>query len=190
MRTPVRASLSLLLLFFLGCSGEKKEAAETASQASQSPAPVQTATPELEVKSRLGPGLEFPRLTVADHLGNRYEIRALLSKPKNIVLLLDPACPSCAEEAQKIQQFLSRGAALNVIGISKDSIPAVLAFKKRHGLIFPILFDVEQKLVPDYRRVTFPTLVLVGSDKKILKLYEGGIPPAEAASFLQMLLGN
>jgi peroxiredoxin len=79
---------------------------------------------------------------------------------------------------------------LNVLGISKDSLPAVLAFKKRHGLLFPILLDVEKKLVPDYRRVTFPTLILVGPDKKILKLYEGEIPSAEARPLLQMLLGN
>jgi peroxiredoxin len=79
---------------------------------------------------------------------------------------------------------------LNVLGISKDSIPAILAFKKRHGLLFPILLDVKKELVPDYRRVTFPTLVLVGPDKKIIQLYEGEVPPAEAAPLLQMLTGN
>lgn len=181
----VRAGLSLPLLLLLACAGDKKETAQTP------PVPVAgQASLELEVKSRLAPGLEFPRLTVADHLGNRYEIRALLSREKNVVLLLDAACPACAEEARKIQRFAQLRPELNVLGISKDSASAVLAFKKRHGLIFPVLLDVEQKLVPDYRRVTFPTLVLVGPDKKITKLYEGEIPPAEAGPLLRMLTGQ
>lgn len=134
--------------------------------------------------------MEFPRLAVADHLGNRYELYGLLSKPKNLLLLLDAACPACAEEALKIQKFSRLRPELNVLGISKDTLPAVLAFKKRHGLIFPILLDVEKKLVPDYRRVSFPTLVLVGSDRRIIKLYEGEIPPAQAGPLLEMLLGK
>ncbi|MGE5692711.1 MAG: TlpA family protein disulfide reductase [Candidatus Zixiibacteriota bacterium] len=166
--------------------------ASAACQKENSPPPAQTSAPVsgLEVKSRLGEGMEFPRVTVADHLGNRYELRALLSKSRNILLLLDASCPACAEESKKIQKFTARGSGLNIIGISKDSLPAVLTFKKRHGLFFPILLDVEQKLVPDYRRVIFPTLVLVGSDKKIARLYEGGIPPAETGPFLRLLLGN
>jgi len=174
-----------LTLLALSCQKEKPDP----PAAGETPEPVPAAS-GLEVKDRLGPGREFPRLTVADHLGNRYELFHLLSKPKNIVLLLDPFCPACAEESEKIQKFARLQPQLNVIGISKDSLPAVLAFKKRHGLLFPILLDVEKKLVPDYRRVTFPTLILVGPDKKILKLYEGGIPSAEARPLLQMLLGN
>ena len=174
-----------LALLFLSCSKEK--AVPRAAQET----PVSAAAGSgLEVADRLGPGMEFPRLTVADQLGNRYELFQLLSRPKNLVLLIDPACPACAEEAEKIQKFSLLRPELNVLGISRDSLPAVLAFKKRNGLIFPILLDVEKKLVPDYRRVTFPTLILVGPDKKILKLYEGPIPPAEAQRLLRMLLGN
>ncbi|MGH8003442.1 MAG: TlpA family protein disulfide reductase [Limisphaerales bacterium] len=173
--------LAALALLFTSCAQEEKAP----------PAAAQTPPPSgLEVAERLGPGMEFPRLTVADYLGNRYELYHLLSRPKNIVLLLDASCPACAEEAEMIQKLASRRTEWNVLGISKDSLPAVLAFKKRHGLIFPILLDVEKKLVPDYRRVTFPTLLVVGPERKILKLYEGAISPSEARQFLQLFLGN
>ncbi|HEU4437549.1 MAG TPA: TlpA disulfide reductase family protein [candidate division Zixibacteria bacterium] len=166
--------------------------ASAACQKEDSPPPAQApaAAAGLEVKNRLGEGMEFPRVTVADHLGNRYELRALLSKSRNILLLLDASCPACAEEAQKIQKFGLMNPKLNILGVSADSLSAVLAFKKRHALSFPILFDFERKLVPDYRYVSFPTLVLVGTDKRILKLYEGEIPPSEAGPLLQMLTGN
>ncbi len=183
MKNPRFIFYMVLALLFLNCEKEKKKAAPDG----EAPAP---AAAGLEVAHRLGPGMEFPRLPVADHLGNRYELYGLLSKPKNLVLLLDASCPACAEESEKIQKLASRGAELNVIGVSKDSLPAVMAFKKRHGLLFPILLDVEKKLVPDYRRVTFPTLILVGLDKKIIKLYEGGIPPGEAGPFLRLLVEN
>ncbi len=174
-----------LILFALSCQKEK----------SDPPAPGETpvSTPTssgLEVKDRLGPGMEFPHLTVADQMGNRYDLYNLLSKPKNVVLLIDAFCPACAEESQKIQKFSLLRPDLNVLGISKDSLPAVLAFKKRHDLSFPILLDVEKKLVPDYRRVTFPTLIVVGPNKKIIKLNEGEIPRAETRPLLQLLLGN
>ncbi len=180
MKNPRFLLCAALALSFLSCAKKNENSA---------PAPPRTERAAgLEVRDRLGPGMAFPHLPVADHMGNRYDLYHLLSKPRNVVLLIDAFCPACAEEAQKIQKFARAGAGLNVIGISKDSLPAVLAFKKRHNLSFPILFDVEKKLVPDYRRVSFPTLLVVGPDRKILKLYEGAIPRAEAGPFLQMLL--
>lgn len=185
MKNPGFLLLMPLALLALNCQKEKPD--PPAAVERPAPAPAQSG---LEVKDRLGAGMEFPRLTVADQMGNRYELYNLLSKPKNMVLLLDAFCPACAEEAQTIQRFASLRTELNVIGISKDSLPAVLAFKKRHGLSFPILLDVEKKLVPDYRRATFPTLILVGPDRRIIKLYEGPIPASDARALLQMLFGN
>ena len=174
-----------LMLFALSCQKEKPDpraAGET---------PVSTpASSGLEVKDRLGPGREVPHLAVADQLGNRYDLYNLLSKPKNVVLLIDAFCPACAEESQKIERFAQFRPELNLIGVSKDSLPAVMAFKRYHQLDFPILLDVEKKLVPDYRRVIFPTLILVGPDKKIIKLYEGEIPASEARPLLEMLTGQ
>lgn len=147
-----------------------------------------TAPSRLEVAARLAPGMEFPHLSVADPMGNRYDLYNLLSRPKNVVLLLDAFCPACGEEAEKFQSLVPSGSDLNLIGVSKDSLPAVLAFKKRHRLLFPVLLDVEEKLVPDYRRVTFPTLIVIGPGRKIMELYEGPIPPLQVGSLMQMLL--
>ena len=112
-----------------------------------------------------------------------------MNKPRNVVLLIDAFCAACGEESEKIQKLLAGRPDLNVIGVSRDSLPAILNFKKRHQLLFPILWDAEQKLAPDYRRVTFPTLVLVGPDKKIIQLYEGEIPAERAEPLLRALLG-
>jgi peroxiredoxin len=174
-----------LILFALSCHKEKPDP----PAAGETPAPA-PANSGLEVKDRLGPGMEFPHLAVADQMGNRYDLYNLLSKPKNVVLLIDAFCPACAEESQKIQRFAQLRPELNVIGVSKDSLRAVMAFKKYHRLDFPILLDVEKKLVPDYRRVLFPTLILVGPDRRVITLYEGEIPASEARPLLEMLIGQ
>lgn len=173
--------LLVVAALFWGCQKDRPAPREETPAASSPSA--------LEVRERLAPGMEFPHLAVSDPLGNRYDLYNLLNGPKNVVLVIDAFCPACGEESEKIQKFAQPGRDLNVIGISKDSLPAVLAFKKRHGLIFPILLDVEKKLVPDYRRVTFPTLVLVGPGRRIIKLYEGQISASESQPLLQMLLG-
>ncbi len=171
--------MPIFLCLYMGCQKEKPE--EKALPASQSSG--------LEVKDRLGEGKNFPHVTVADQLDNRYDLYNLLNRPNNIVLLIDATCPACADEGKMIQNFLRGNTAINVIGVSPDSLPAILEFKKKNGIFFPVLQDIEQKLVPDYRRAVFPTLVLVGPGRQIQKLYEGAIPPEEAEPFLRALFG-
>jgi len=171
--------IPIFLCLFLGC--QKKNSKEKTEPASISSG--------LEVKDRLGEGMNFPHVTVADQLGSRYDLYNLLNKPNNIVLLIDATCPACADEGKMIQNFLHGNTAANLVGVSPDSLPAILEFKKKNGIFFPVLQDIEQKLVPDYRRVVFPTLVLVGPGRQIQKLYEGAIPPEEAELFLRALLG-
>lgn len=177
--------IAALALALAGCAGDKDPNPPPAAVADSHPAPARS---ELEVAARLGPGMEFPHVFVTDQMGNRYDLYNLLAKPKNVVLLLDAFCPACGEEAEKIQRLVQMRPQLNVLGVSKDSLPAVLAFKKRHALLFPVLLDGEEKLVPDYRRATFPTLVVVNQDRQILRLYEGPIPPAQAGPLMQWLM--
>lgn len=172
--------LAVLLLSCQKNGGETQTADGTAAR---------PASAGLEVKDRFGEGMTFPHLAVADYLGNRYDLFNLLNRRNNIVLVIDASCAACGEEGEKIQYLLQANRQVNVIGVSKDSLPAILNFKKRYHLFFPILQDIKAKLVPDYRRVFFPTLVLVGPDKKIIKLYEGQIPPGEAGPFLKAVMG-
>lgn len=185
MKNPRFLLLAALPLLFLSCAKEKAD--PPAAGEKQAPAPPLSG---LEVKDRLGPGMEFPHLAVADQMGNRYDLYNLLSRSKNVVLLIDAFCPACAEESQKIQRFAQLRPELNVVGVSKDSLKAVMAFKKYHQLDFPILLDLEKKLVPDYRRVIFPTLILVGPDRRVISLYEGEISASEARPLLEMLIGQ
>jgi len=63
MRNPRFLLGAALALLFLSCARKNENPAA---------APAQTvAAAGLEAKDRLGPGMEFPRLTVADHRGNR-----------------------------------------------------------------------------------------------------------------------
>jgi peroxiredoxin len=158
-------------------------------EAESNPAPAKEASSGLEVKDRFGPGMTFPHVPIIDQMGNRYDLYNLLSKPHNLVLFIDAYCAACGEESEKIQGFAAGRPDINVIGVARDSFPAILNFKTRHKLLFPILRDGEDQLVPDYRRVLFPTLVLAGSDKKVIQLYEGQISPEKAAPLLKALLG-
>ena len=181
-----RFGLALLITaaFLAACQKQKESDAGTGRESSAA-----QASTGLEVKDRFGPGMTFPHVPVVDHLGNRYDLYNLLNKPGNIVMFIDAFCAACGEEGKMIQRYATGRADVGVIGVSRDSMPAILNFKKRHKLLFPILRDAEEKLVPDYRRVAFPTLVLAGPDKKIIQLYEGDISAEEAGPLFRALLG-
>ena len=121
--------IPVFLCLFLGC--QKKNSEEKAQPAVNSSG--------LEVKDRLGEGMTFPHVTVADQLGNRYDLYNLLNKPDNIVLVIDAACPACADEGRMIQNFLQGNTAVNLIGVSRDSLPAILEFKKKNGIFWGML---------------------------------------------------
>lgn len=184
MRKRLRYATLLTGILLTGCGKQKPD-----GNAVQK-APLPPASAGLEVKDRFRPGMIFPHVAVVDQAGNRYDLFNLLSKPHNIVLLIDAFCPACGEESQKIQKFLLNNPNLNLVGVSKDSFPAIFDFKKRYGIIFPILRDDEEKMVPDYRRAAFPTLILVGKERVIVQLYETEIPQDQAAPLLRMLLGE
>ncbi len=76
-----------------------------------------------------------------------------------------------------------------IIGVSKDTIPAQEKFARKNGLTFPLLADVEGRVIRRYgvdlafgiaKRKSF----LIDSKGKIAKVYEEVAPATHAAEVL------
>lgn len=60
--------------------------------------------------------------------------------------------PGCTTEAQcfrdRMNEFKKHG--IQVLGVSCDSVESHRKFKEKHGLNFPLLADIDKKMVNDY----------------------------------------
>jgi len=134
---------------------------------------------------KLKPGDEAPAFTATDQDGQSVSLAQF--RGKRVVLYFYPRdnTPGCTVEACAFRdaraQLLSKGAV--VLGVSTDSIEAHQRFARRHHLSFPLLADVDKKIVTAYgvwgeksflgrrfmgvHRATF----LIGPDGRIQKVW-------------------
>ena len=78
-------------------------------------------------------------------------------------------CPPCRKEAPRVQEFYERyKGGVEVIGINvNESKAAVTDFSKKLSLTYTMALD-SGKVAKEYGVVAIPTIVLIGTDKKIL----------------------
>lgn len=91
----------------------------------------------------LQPGDTAPAFTLSDE--NGHDVSLSDFRGKKIIVYFYPAAstPGCTTEACDFRDNLnSLGAAgYQVLGISKDELPALVKFKDEEGLTFPLLSD-------------------------------------------------
>lgn len=115
-------------------------------------------------------------------------------KGQNVLLYFYPKdmTPGCTTEAQCFRDRMNDFKAYNVqvLGVSCDSVVSHKKFAEKHGLNFPLLADVDKKVVQDYgvwgersmmgvkymgiQRDSF----LIGPEGEIVKHYEK-VKPSE-----------
>lgn len=106
-------------------------------------------------------------------------------------------CPHCQRETTVMNQlyaaFKSRiaflavpGSATAMDGISPESDGDLLAFIARFHVSYPVaVFDPELTVANQYLQGGYPTIAVIGTDKKILFINSGEIPYAALAAQLQ-----
>ena len=97
-------------------------------------------------------GDKAPAINTTDQDGNAISLDTL--KGRKIVLYFYPKddTPGCTAEACSLrdnyQQLISQG--YSVIGVSPDNLKSHRKFAEKHELPFPLIADVEKKVIMDY----------------------------------------
>lgn len=120
-----------------------------------------------------------PAFSLPAHDGKTYTLESF--KGRRLVVYFYPKdeTPGCTKEAcafrDRNKDIMAKGAA--VVGINGDSIASHVKFAKNHDLGFPLLSDLDSKVMRAYgvkgmlgmaKRTTF----IIGSDGKIAHIFE------------------
>jgi peroxiredoxin Q/BCP len=154
-----------------------------------------------EIQLKLKEGDAAPAFTVAASGGGKISLSDF--KGQNVILYFYPRddTPGCTKEACGLRdQFaaLKKHNAV-ILGVSTDPVKSHEKFVKKFDLPFPLLADVDKKIVNDYgvwgektfmgkkfmgtNRVTF----LIGPDGRIKKIWPAVKPEVHAGEILAIL---
>jgi peroxiredoxin Q/BCP len=100
----------------------------------------------------LQPGDKAPSFSAVDQHGNTHKLSDY--KGKNVILFFYPraSTPTCTVEACNLRdnygELEKKGYVL--LGVSADDVKAQAKFSNKHNLPFPLLADVDKKIVNAY----------------------------------------
>jgi thioredoxin-dependent peroxiredoxin len=101
---------------------------------------------------RLAPGDEAPDFTLPTDTGAKLALHDL--RGRKVVLYAYPAAmtPGCTTQACDFRDSLSslQAAGYEVVGISPDKPEKLAAFRQRDGLTFPLVSDVDKRVLTAY----------------------------------------
>ena len=91
----------------------------------------------------LDAGTAAPAFTLPATGGRTISLDSLRGQP--VVLYFYPKAdtPGCTKEAQAFQEQLPALEGVTVLGVSKDSVPALEKFAAKYGLTFPLASDTQ-----------------------------------------------
>jgi thiol-disulfide isomerase/thioredoxin len=134
--------------------------------------------------SKLKAGDTAPAFAVATNAGN-FDL-AQVSTPV-LLEVFATWCPHCQREtgvlndiatkyAGKVAMVAVSGSPYGVDGSSPETQNDVNGFSDHFSVRYPVAFDPELKVAKLYLKSGFPTLVLIGKNKKIAWMTSGEIP--------------
>ncbi len=96
----------------------------------------------------LEPGATLPAQTLADDSGTPISTRDLLGAPLVLYFYPKDDTPGCTNEATQFRDLTEAFAqkAARIVGVSRDSSASHQKFKKKFGIPFSLLADVDSAL--------------------------------------------
>ena len=96
-------------------------------------------------------------------------------------------CPHCQRETQVLNALYSQyGSQIAFVAVSGSNVGMnnqdvesqndVISFAEHFGVKYPIAFDPDLTVAKSYLQTGFPTIAIIGTDKKIHALHDGEIP--------------
>ena len=97
-------------------------------------------------------GAKAPAFTLADQDGKKFALKDFAGRKLVLYFYPKDMTPGCTREAQGFQKGLAalRRKGAVVIGVSRDSEASHRKFCDKYGLEFPLLADVDGKVVEKY----------------------------------------
>lgn len=184
----IRSSLAALLASSaLACKGDDKPGAKapTSDQAATDQTP---AEPE---STLLAVGAQAPDFTSEAHDGTVVTLSALRGEPAVLFFYPKDETSGCIIETESFRDNIAEfnQLAVDVIGVSVDTLESHRQFAENHGLNFPLLADPKGELAAKYgvpskngyfARVTY----VIGPDGTIAHVYPKVNPTGHAAEVL------
>lgn len=110
-------------------------------------------------------------------------------------------CPHCQHETTVLNTIAAKyQGKLGVVAVSGDafnmnhdgpeSLADVNTFGATFNVRYPIAYDPDLKVAQLYLKDGFPTLVLIGRDKKITWMKDGEVPPAALEAAIKGVVGT
>ncbi len=95
---------------------------------------------------------QAPDFALLDDSGNELSLKDFSGKYLLLYFYPKDLTPGCTTQACALRDILTELKSLNlvVIGVSCDSVESHQKFKAKHELNFPLLADVDKKMVLDY----------------------------------------
>ena len=108
-------------------------------------------------------------------------------------------CPHCQRETQVLNQLFEQyGSRVAFVAVSGSNVGMnnqdaesqndVVLFAQHFGVKYPIAFDPDLNVAKSYLQSGFPTIAVIGSDKKIHALHDGEIPAAVLVKDIKAVL--
>lgn len=117
-------------------------------------------------------GSRVQNFTLADHRGKEYSLAELPGKKAVVVAFLGTECPLAKLYAPRLaaleKKYADKGVAF--IGINsnrQDSVTEIAAYAKAHGVQFPILKDVGNKVADQFQAERTPEVYLLDGEKVV-----------------------
>jgi peroxiredoxin Q/BCP len=128
--------------------------------------------------------------SLSDQEGKVHQLSSYLGKWVVLYFYPKDDTPGCTKEAcgfrDASQLFKEKGVV--ILGVSKDSVESHKKFAEKYHLNFPILSDVDGKVIKDYKaqgiftkRITY----LINPSGEIFKVYEKVDPLIHAGEILK-----
>jgi len=159
----------------------------TVGYLSRNPSTVPQAATDSLPQAHLKPGMPAPEFSVAT-TGGPFD----LSTAQTPVFLEVFAtwCPHCQRMVPIVDSlYRTYGKQVQFVGVSgspygmdgstPESQADVVNFISKLGVAYPVAFDPDLTVAKQYLATGFPTIVIIGKDKKVKTVLDGEIPQAQ-----------
>jgi len=139
----------------------------------------------------LAPGQKIIIFSGKDLTGNTIDLSQLIGKKPVMVAFWASWCPTCREEAPKINRLYEKyhKQGMEFIGINvgyNDSVTKAKAFVKQTGVTFPVIFDKRGKISRMFAVQGVPT-VFVADRNGVVRFKNYGLPTMSDDDFKKLL---
>lgn len=152
----------------------------------------------VDKKANLAVGQVAPQFAVSTDAGP-FDLAA--AKTPVFLEVFATWCPHCMHEVPVVDQLAKAyagkvafvgvsGSPYGMDGSSPENEADVMQWVQRLNVTYPVAFDPDLKVADTYLQGGYPTIVIIGTDKKIHYLNDGEIAPTDLANALNGVLAS